>query len=265
MPFKARAADLTKRSTESQGTKSLRGFFSLSGNQSVEQENGDGQPLAALYDHIKSFEDPQDILIRNIESLHSIDGADVVELGCGTGYVTRKLARRVRSVHAYDISRHMLRVARRLCARASLGNCAFAVADHRSIPLPDSIADVVVAAWSILSLVDATWDQDWQAQLDRCLSEARRLLKTDGTIMIVETANLFGELQDGEVWHPIRREFLSYLEDHHGFSKTHFRRLWRYRSANQAFRLTSLFHGGHVARTIRKSNLSFVTESIALS
>ena len=220
--------------------------------------------LGGLYDRMKAFEDPEDALMREIGRIRSVDGADVVELGCGTGYLTRKLARTARSVRAYDSSGHMLRVARRLCVRTGVGNCTFAAADHRSIPLGNSVADIVVGAWTILSLVVAAWENDWRGELDRCVAEARRLLRSGGAVMVVETANLCGELPDGQIWHPKRRDFLAYLEDHHGFRKTYFRREWRYQSVRQAARLTSLFHGKWVARTIRRSKVAAVTESVGI-
>ena len=220
--------------------------------------------LGGLYDRMKSFEDPDDVLMREIGRIRAVDASDVVELGCGTGNLTRKLARTARSVHAYDSSGHMLRVARKLYARTGLCNCTFAVADHRSIPLENAVADVVVAAWTILSLVAATWEHDWRVKLDRCVAETRRLLRSGGAIVVVETANLLGELPDGEIWHPKRRDFLTYLEDHHGFQKTCFRRVWRYQSVRQAARLTSLFHGKWVAQTIRRSKVPSVTESVGI-
>ena len=220
--------------------------------------------LGGLYDRMKAFEDPDDALMGEIGRIHSVVGADVVELGCGTGYLTRKLAGTARSVRAYDSSGHMVRVARRLCARTGVGNCTFAVADHRSIPIENAVADIVVGAWTILSLVVATWENDWQKELDRCVAEARRLLRSGGAVMVVETANLCGELPDGQIWHPKRRDFLAYLEDHHGFLKTYFRREWRYQSVRQAARLTSLFHGRWVARAIRRSRVPAVTESVGI-
>ena len=81
--------------------------------------------------------------------------------------------------------------------------------------------------------------------------------------MVVETANL-GELPDGEIWSPKRRDSVAYLEEHHAFQKTYFRREWRYQSVGQAVRLTSWFHGKWLGRAIRQSKVPLVSESVGI-
>ena len=220
--------------------------------------------LGRLYDRFKAYEDPEGQLAQAIRRIAPVDGADVVDIGCGTGLLSRALAGHAKSVHGYDRSRHMVRVARRLSVRAGLTNCLFAVADHRRIPLAASAADVVVAAWTLLSLVSETWQGDWRAELDKCILESRRILKTTGTMVVVETANILEELPPGEVWHPQRRAFLEYLEQRHGFRNTHIRREWQYPSLSAAIRLTRLFYGRPIAQAIRRNGSQSIPESVGI-
>ena len=74
-------------------------------------------------------------------------GSRVLDVGCGTGSVTRAAARRATSGTALgvDLSAAMLAVARDRAARAGLANIAFARADAQVHPFPDGGFDVVLS------------------------------------------------------------------------------------------------------------------------
>jgi SAM-dependent methyltransferase len=68
--------------------------------------------------------------------------ADVVEIGCGVGRLTRALARRAASVRAVDVSERMLAQAR--AHNPELGNVEWLLGDGESLGgIADSSADVV--------------------------------------------------------------------------------------------------------------------------
>ena len=70
-------------------------------------------------------------------------GAHVLEVGCGHGALTRRVARRARSVLALDISPRMIEVAR---ARSSAHpNIAYRLADVTTAALPEAAFDVVLS------------------------------------------------------------------------------------------------------------------------
>ncbi len=213
-----------------------------------------------LYDRMKSFEDYQAGLLPALNEVVSIDGADIVEFGAGTGYLTRKLAPKARSIYAFDRSAHMIRVARRLAKRAGLSNCHFGTADHRNIPMKDHSVDIALAGWSLLSLVDEWWERGWKSEVDCVIAEMLRLLNGEGVIVVLETANLFDELPFGEVFHPKRREFLGYLEDSHGFEARFFHNDWQYVTPGQAARYVWLFHGASLVRPLSESGGTIVPE-----
>jgi ubiquinone/menaquinone biosynthesis C-methylase UbiE len=72
------------------------------------------------------------------------DGARVIEVGCGTGVLTRVLAQwpGVGSVQAVDPAPALLERARALAS--ALGNVSFIEGDARALPFDDACCDVVV-------------------------------------------------------------------------------------------------------------------------
>jgi SAM-dependent methyltransferase len=99
-------------------------------------------------------------------------GADVLEVGCGTGVLTRALAGLpdVESVVGVDLAPSLLEKARELAA--GVPNVRFEQADARSLPLAGESVDVVVFD-STLSHVP---------EPERALAEALRVLRPGGTL-----------------------------------------------------------------------------------
>jgi SAM-dependent methyltransferase len=69
----------------------------------------------------------------------------VLDVGCGTGSVSRAAARRAASVLGVDLSTPMVERARQRAADAGLGNVAFAVADAQVHPFPTAGFEVVLS------------------------------------------------------------------------------------------------------------------------
>ena len=105
----------------------------------------------------------------------------VLELSAGTGALTRLLAPRIRGGYvATDLSRPMLAVARRRCARVS--RIAWLPADVADVPLPSHLADVVVS--SLGPVQDSV----------EALAEARRMLVPGGRFVACTWGNDYAEL-----------------------------------------------------------------------
>lgn len=96
--------------------------------------------------------------------------AQVLEVGCGTGVLTRVLAERegVASVTGTDLAPFL--VARATEAASGLGNISFQVADARDLPFEDESFDVVVMD-SVLVHVPGP---------ERAVAEVRRVLRRRG-------------------------------------------------------------------------------------
>jgi ubiquinone/menaquinone biosynthesis C-methylase UbiE len=80
-------------------------------------------------------------------------GERVLDVGCGSGAVTRTLARRVAPggrVIGLDASPALLEVARELAKEAGLGDAIeFKAGDCRTLPFPDASFDAVLAATTL--------------------------------------------------------------------------------------------------------------------
>lgn len=102
--------------------------------------------------------------------------ARVLEVGCGTGVLTRVLAQRedVASVTGTDLAPSL--VARATEAASRLENVSFQVADARDLPFDDESFDVVVMD-SVLVHVPGP---------ERAVAEARRVLRPSGVCAAFE-------------------------------------------------------------------------------
>src|ERR1043165_3306949 len=99
---------------------------------------------AQRYQELVAAEDYLRNLPRELASVATLQGARVVELGMGTGRVTRELLDAGAHVSGFDEAAAMIAEARR-----QLGDRDFtaSVADARTLTLPERSADMAVAAW----------------------------------------------------------------------------------------------------------------------
>jgi 2-polyprenyl-3-methyl-5-hydroxy-6-metoxy-1,4-benzoquinol methylase len=114
---------------------------------------------AAHYELLVSRQDHAGNIERSIRELGVFHpDADVVELGAGTGRLTRMVAPWVRSIHAFDSSSHMLDLARERMPPSTTTSCTttFSIGNNREVHtfgLQPSSADVVLAGTSTTSLL----------------------------------------------------------------------------------------------------------------
>ena len=138
----------------------------------------------ARYDTLCSRQDHAGNMLAELRSVvagNTLASLHVVDIGTGTGKLARLLAPHVQSVSAFDRSDEMITAAR---AATSAANVSFAVADVRSVPLPDGCAGLVVAGWAIsyLKAEHEVWHRDgsssgpWREEVDAALAEMERLL-----------------------------------------------------------------------------------------
>jgi SAM-dependent methyltransferase len=104
---------------------------------------------------------------------YGVDRTSCLEIGCGTGRITRQLAEFFGTVHALDVSDEMIAYARPRVA----GDVTFMVTDGSSIPLPDM---AVASVFSSLVFQHFEGVSDAEAYL----REIHRVLKPGGSMMI---------------------------------------------------------------------------------
>jgi demethylmenaquinone methyltransferase / 2-methoxy-6-polyprenyl-1,4-benzoquinol methylase len=112
-----------------------------------------------------------------VNQLHVADDAHLLDLCCGTGALTRALARRVPEglVEGVDFSPNMLTVAR---AHASPGNVVYHQADVLAMPFETRTFDAAAMAFSMRNVVD----------IPACLREIARVLKPGASFINLEVS-----------------------------------------------------------------------------
>ena len=105
-------------------------------------------------------------------SRHLRPGMSVLELGCGTGYFTRELARSGADVVAIDVSPELLEIAKANC---SAPNVRYEIQNAYELSYPDAVFDSVVGS-SVLH----------HLEIQEAIREIYRVLKPSGTIYFTE-------------------------------------------------------------------------------
>ncbi|MEQ8291552.1 MAG: methyltransferase domain-containing protein [Roseovarius sp.] len=101
-------------------------------------------------------------------------GMKVIELGCGTAYVSAWMSRRGANVTAIDISGAQLATARHLAKKHDV-EIALIEASAENVPLDDSLFDFAISEYGA-----AIW-----CDPDRWIPEAARLLRPGGTLVFI--------------------------------------------------------------------------------
>jgi len=120
-----------------------------------------------------------DIPERELRALPDFDGADVVELGCGTAYFSAWLARGGARPIGVDITPAQLATARELQQEYGL-EFPLIEADGAETGLPDACADLVVSEYGASIWVDPY----------RWIPEAARLLRPGGELVFLRNSTL---------------------------------------------------------------------------
>jgi SAM-dependent methyltransferase len=114
-----------------------------------------------------------------VGALPDVAGLDVVELGCGTAYVSAWLARRGARPTGVDVTEAQLATARALQSKHGL-EFPLICASAEDVPLPADCADLVVSEYGA-----SLW-----CEPEAWLSEAARLLRPGGRLVFLTNSLL---------------------------------------------------------------------------
>ena len=112
-------------------------------------------------------------------TLGDVAGLDVVELGCGTAYVSAWLARRGARPVGVDVTPAQLETARRMQAEHGL-DFPLVQASAEDVPLPDGSFDLALSEYGASIWCDPS----------RWLPEAHRLLRPGGRLWFLRNSTL---------------------------------------------------------------------------
>ncbi len=117
---------------------------------------------------------------RELHVLPDVDGLDVIELGCGTAYISSWLARRGARPVGIDNSEKQLETARALQAEHDL-HFPLLHGNAEAVPLPDASFDLAISEYGA-----SIWADPY-----RWIPEAARLLRPGGELIA---------LVNGTIW-----------------------------------------------------------------
>jgi len=109
---------------------------------------------------------------------HLKPGAKVLECGCGLGIVTFEIAKNIGDgfVTGIDIDKNLIKSNNEKIKMSDTKNIKFEVADVLNLPYPDNSFDIVYLQALLFHVQDPS----------SALSEIRRVLKNNGTILVKE-------------------------------------------------------------------------------
>jgi ArsR family transcriptional regulator len=107
---------------------------------------------------------------------HLLPPADVVDIGCGEGYLTVEVARWARRVVAVDRSPEVLARAKALAGRRRASNITFKRGHLERLPLPDATFDVALLSQAL----------HHAAEPAAALAEAARVVKPGGRVLVLD-------------------------------------------------------------------------------
>ncbi|MCP4143599.1 MAG: class I SAM-dependent methyltransferase [Chloroflexi bacterium] len=210
---------------------------------------------ADKYDLLIQREDYQGNILGEIEKRVSLQDLDVVDLGAGTGRLTRLLAPYARTIKAFDSSEHMLGIAAKSLAEMGMKNWETEVADHREIPLDNSSVDLIVSGWSFCYL--AVWGgNEWKSALEDGLKEMHRILRSGGMVIIFETMGT-GHREPTPPEH--LAEYYAWLTEA-GFGSGWLRTDYRFESMKEAEELSTFFFGKEMGENVIQKNWQTLPE-----
>ena len=206
---------------------------------------------ADRYEALVLREDYEGNILKTLQSIRPFAGLDVVEMGAGTGRLTLILAPLVKSLHAFDGSAHMLDVAIKKLNQTGLSNWRVEVADNRSLPVADAVADLSIQGWSFGHYCG--WYPDsWREAISTALGEMTRILRPGGSAIMLETMGTGRETPQPPT--PALAEYYVWLEKEQGFSATSIRTDYRFESLAEAEQLTRFFFGDELADEVVRRN-----------
>ncbi len=211
---------------------------------------------ATRYDRMVDAEDADGAVMATLEALVELGAARVVEVGIGTGRLTRKLARRGASVVGVEPENAMLQIAKTRVAEDGGDPSGLVIGSLDALPFPDRGADLSVAGW-VFGHQRSFEPVRWRETVGAGLAEMSRVVRPGGMVVLFETLGTAVE-QPG-----VRADLAElqlHLETEHGFVRRVLRTDYVFESAEEAAVALEFFFGADVAARIREREWARVPE-----
>lgn len=201
---------------------------------------------AALYDRLVGAEDFEGRLAALVVPLLVEEGV-LVDVGTGTGRVSRLFLERAGRILGIDAAPAMLEVARAHRERSAHPDWQLVEGDARALPVPSASADLVVAGW-VFGHFRAWLPEGWRDAVDAAVAEMRRVARPGAPIVIIET---LGTNHETPRTHEALDVYFEHLEGRHGFARQVIRTDYRFESVASAAATLGAFFGDAMAEAVR--------------
>ncbi len=137
----------------------------------------------AVYELENKAVDPDNVLETAMRGIRDWAGADVLDIGCGTGFHLPMFAATARHVTGVEPHRTLAAAARR--RTVALGNVIVRQGTAQRLPVPDSSTDVMHARWAYF----------FGPGCEPGLAELDRVMRRGGTAFVIDndgTRSTFG-------------------------------------------------------------------------
>ncbi len=211
------------------------------------------------YDSLVSAEDCEGRLPALIAELApGLAGTDALDVGAGTGRVTRMLLHAGAKVRAWEIAPAMIAVARERLATEGYRSptVEFHEGDAYLADFGEGWASLAVAGWCFGHAV--SWHpEDWVHRVGEALGEMRRALRPGGVLMVIET---LGTGVTEVTPPPGLVEYQQWLETEMGLHRRELRTDYQFASVDEAARVTGAFFGDAMSERVRANDWDRVPE-----
>jgi ubiquinone/menaquinone biosynthesis C-methylase UbiE len=212
------------------------------------------------YDELVRFEDHKKNLPRTLHSLFDFNNKSVIELGVGTGRLTRQYVRQARRISVFDRSEHMLDKAR-INLESYKDKIDYAICDNNDISTIDKKADFVLEGWSfghtVFDFIDNAEDK-----IDEMVSSTMAMLNPGGTVIFLET--LGTDTETAQAPADFLYNFYSRLEKKHFFKRVEISTDYKFETVEEASRISGFFFGPEMGENIRKKGSPIIKEYTGL-
>lgn len=199
-----------------------------------------------LYDILQRTTDPHGIIARAVYELCPWEDRVVLDVGCGRGDFSARMARTAGCVVAVDADARMTEAARRFLG-AGASRTAVLQADVQDLPFAAGAFDSAYALWSYF----------FGSGAGPGLRECRRVLRPEGSLCVVQNN---GRDELSQLWSDHELRCLQWPEwfDWHGFSRRIIETEWRFPSLDEGTALVRYLWGeSSVRRLLRARSLTF--------
>lgn len=212
---------------------------------------------AALYDAMVDAEDADGAVMQALREIApALEKAEVVEVGVGTGRITKQLVTAGAFVRGIEIEPAMLTIAQGHLVRLGADASALTLGSLDSLPWPDASADLGVAGW-VFGHQRSFEPDRWRATVSRGVAELERVVRPGGKVVLFET---LGTAVEAPGVREDLAELQRFLEHPLGFERRVIRTDYVFPTAARAAEALEFFFGSAVARRVRDRNWARVPE-----